>query len=264
MAKIVDILQILRDFAPETNTEPDFSDNVGLLLGSEKGEAERVLLCLDCTERVVNEAKKLKSELIISHHPAIFYGLKKITDTEPTGRMLLAAAKAGINIYSAHTNLDFCDGGINDYVAEKMKLSNVKPMEVKNGIKIGRVGVREKVSISDLVKELRESFDDKHIRYIGESNAEVSTVAVVNGGGGDIDFLNLAINNGADCYITADVPHHVALYAREMGIHLIIMQHYTMERVYIPRLKEIIECGAAKRSLKISIEVSKMDENPAR
>ncbi len=258
MSKIKDILEIMRGFAPEDRTEPDFEDNVGLLVGSEKGETDKVTVCLDCTASVVEEAAKKGAGLIISHHPVIFRAVKRITDEDITGRAVLAAARNGISVYSAHTNLDFCDGGLNDYCAFLMGLNNVRPLKTENGIKIGRIGERDAVKLSVFAAELSKTFNDERVGIAGE-DVEVKSIAVVNGGGGDIELTELARHAGADCYVTADVPHHVLMYARDCGFPLVVMQHYTMERIYIKKLVGILTDEANKRGLRVSFEASESE-----
>lgn len=264
MAEIKDILSLVREFAPESDTEPGFDDNVGLIIGSEKSATDEVLLCLDCTESVVEEAKERGAKLIISHHPAIFYPIKRATDQDPTGRMILAAAQAGISVYSAHTNLDFCSGGLNDYAAEIMGIKNAKAMEVADGIGIGRIGDIKKDTLGALAEKLEKAFDDKHVRTVGDLNAEIRKAAVINGGGGSIHYVRLAAELGADCYVTADVPHHVLLFAAQSGMNMIVMQHYTMEAVYLKRLAEILKKSAAVRGVSARFTVSASEYNPTR
>lgn len=265
MAKIADILSLLRAFAPEEATEPGFSDNVGLLVGSECGESRGALLCLDCTESVVSEALQKGYSLIISHHPAIFRSVTRVTDTTPTGRMILAAAKSGISVYSAHTNLDFCGSGLNDYAAELIGLRDIRPMAEESGVAIGRVGELEHaLTASELAANCAKIFGDSRAAVAGDEQKTIKTVAVVNGGGGDIDFLTLAASCGADCYVTGDVPHHVALYARECGLPIVILQHYAAERIYMKRLGEILSERAAKAGVTAYFEVSESEHNPIR
>ena len=263
MAGIADILSLIRNLAPESATEPDFDDNVGLILGSERGDSKEVILCLDCTENVIDEAAKASARLVISHQPAIFYALKRITDADPTGRMLLAAARAGISVYSAHTNLDFCAGGLNDYAAELMGLQDTQPLETVGGIPVGRVGGRREIGLAAFADELAQKFGDRHVRFVGKGNERIKRAAVINGGGGNISYVKKAMELGADCYVTADVPHHVALYAAGCGFPLVIMQHYAMEAVYMARLAETLGRAAAERGLDVRFRVSASEYNPA-
>lgn len=265
MAKITDILSLMRSFAPENATEPGFDDSVGLLVGSEKGMSRGALLCLDCTVSVVEEAAAKDYSLIISHHPAIFRGIKKVTDETPAGRMILAAAKRGISVYSAHTNLDFCPGGLNDYAAELLGLDDVRPMTTENGIGIGRVGkLKSGTTAYALAAKCAAVFGDRRAAVAGDGKKRVRTVAVVNGGGGDAGFLALAAECGADCYVTGDVPHHVQLMAAETGMPIVILQHYAAERIYMERLKRILTELAAAGAVDACFEVSESERDPVR
>lgn len=265
MAAIADILSIIRELAPEQRVAQDgFVDNVGLLLGSDKGSTDSALLCLDCTENVVEEAVKTGAKLIISHHPLIFYPIKRVTDADPTGRTLLAAARNGISVYSAHTNLDYCSGGLNDYAAELMGLTDVLPLEIAaNGVAVGRVGSVRQTTLKGLSDACANAFDDKHVRFVGKGNEKINRVAVINGGGGDISYIRKAMELGADCYVTADVPHHAALFAAQSGFPLVIMQHFTMEAVYMTRLAETLGRAAAERNVSVCFTVSASEYNPA-
>lgn len=262
MAEIKDILALMRSIAPESATEPGFDDNVGLLVGSERGSTDTALLCLDCTENVIAEAAAKGAKLVISHHPVIFRGIRSVTDGDPTGRTILAAARAGVSVYSAHTNLDFCDGGLNDYAAELAGLSDVRPMLEEGGVKVGRYGRLKETTLSGLADSLAAAFDDRHIRIIGGGAEKITSAAVVNGGGGDIGFLRMAMEL-ADCYVTADVPHHVQLYAAQSGYPLVVMQHYSMEAVYMKRLSVLLGKAAEARGMGVRFAVAESEYNPA-
>ena len=264
MAEIKRLLSLMRDLAPESETEPGFDDSVGLLVGSESGKTRGALLCLDCTESVVREAADKGYSLVISHHPAIFRGISLVTDDTPTGRMILAAARAGISVYSAHTNLDFCEGGINDYAAELLGLSDVRPIYAEEGVRVGRMGEITPVSARTLAKKCAKIFGDERAAVAGDEYKQVKTVAIVCGGGGSIDLLELAANKGADCYITGDVPHHVALYARECGTPIVVLSHYRAERIYMKRLGELLSERAARERMDAAIEVSETECDPVR
>ncbi len=261
MAKISTILSYIRDMAPESATQPDFEDNVGLLVGSEAGSTVKVLLCLDCTEAVVAEAEKLGAKLIISHHPVIFRSFRRVTDEDPVGRTVLAAARAGITVYSAHTNLDFCNGGINDCVARIAGLENARAMEVIDGIAVGRIG-EVNTTVGELAKGLADACGDRHVRIVGDAKTPLRRVAIINGGAGSLEYVKLAAELGADCYATADVPHHVLLYAARSGMNLIVMQHYAMERVYLSELAERLTEYAVKDGSDAEFIVSKTETDP--
>jgi dinuclear metal center YbgI/SA1388 family protein len=122
-AKCGDIAKYIEEFAP-----PDLAeewDNVGLLLGSMNSDVKRIMVCLDVTSKVVEEAIEKEVDLIVSHHPIIFKGIKRIIEDEPKGRLIFSLIKNGISVYSAHTNYDVAEGGLNDLLAEVLGLKNV-------------------------------------------------------------------------------------------------------------------------------------------
>ena len=127
--KIKEIVSALERFAPLPLQ--DGFDNAGLQIGLTEAEATGALLCLDVTEAVLDEAIALGYNLVISHHPLIFKGYKSITGKDYVERCILKAIKNDIVIYSAHTNLDNAQGGVNYKIAEKIGLKNLKVLEPK-------------------------------------------------------------------------------------------------------------------------------------
>jgi dinuclear metal center YbgI/SA1388 family protein len=132
MTKINDIIAELEKFAPFALQE-DY-DNCGLLTGDRNAEAKGILLSLDCTEEVVEEAIRNNCNLIVAHHPIIFSGLKKITGANYVERTIIKAIKNDIAIYAAHTNMDNVKEGVNKIIAEKLGLENLKILSPKDGL----------------------------------------------------------------------------------------------------------------------------------
>ncbi|HYV39784.1 MAG TPA: Nif3-like dinuclear metal center hexameric protein [Gemmataceae bacterium] len=124
--KLEDILGYLQQIAP-LDLAADW-DNVGLLLGDAGADTKRIITCLTVTPAVVAEAVDDKVNLIITHHPILFRATKKLTAATTEGRMLLDLARAGIAVYSAHTAFDNAAGGINDMIAERLQLTEVRPL----------------------------------------------------------------------------------------------------------------------------------------
>ena len=122
--KIKEIIAALEQFAPLPLQES--YDNAGLQCGLTEAEVSGALLCLDVTEAVINEAIELGCNLIVSHHPLLFHGLKQVADADMVQRCLRMAVKNDICIYSAHTNLDSAEDGVNFRIAEKMGLIDVQ------------------------------------------------------------------------------------------------------------------------------------------
>lgn len=132
MTKIKDVSSFLEEFAPLRLQES--YDNAGLILGNPNAEIKNVLITLDVTEQVVDEAISTKCELIVAHHPIVFSGLKKITGKNYVERCLLKAIKNDVAIYAAHTNLDSVAGGVNGKICEKLGLENCKILQPAGGL----------------------------------------------------------------------------------------------------------------------------------
>lgn len=250
-------ITLLRNFAPEEYSYKKEYDNIGLMLGNESAVITKIMCCLDVTEKVIDEAIMLGAELIISHHPFIFYPINRITSADVLGRKILKAAENKISIYAAHTNLDYVSDGINDFVASALGLRNTTCLDayIDSVQGMGRVGdLPNRINCTALKNNIEKVLKDSFVRIIGNPGATAKRVAVINGGGGgDTKYIDLAKQAGADCIVTADLKHHVAVYASELGITVIEPQHFTMEHCYISRLVQILKIEA--KSSKFDIEV---------
>ena len=144
MATVRDIFAQMDQWAP-FETQMDF-DNAGFLVGRGEREVRKILVSLDITEPVVDEAAEWGADLIVAHHPVIFHPVKRLTDETPTGRTLLALAERGIAAICAHTNLDAAQGGVNVCLAQALELTDLEQLH-QDGVDrsgqpygIGRVG----------------------------------------------------------------------------------------------------------------------------
>ncbi|MCL2061783.1 MAG: Nif3-like dinuclear metal center hexameric protein [Firmicutes bacterium] len=266
MPVVQDVLTLIETLAPLQNVFKDEYDNIGLLLGNRNAPLTKVLLCLDVTESVISEAIQHGAQLIVSHHPFIYAPLKAITTDTPTGRSILAAAKANLNVYSAHTNLDFSANGINDFLAQCLQLKNILPLMpyISQTEGAGRVGdLPAAVPAAALAQTLAQLLGDAHIKIAGNPDALIRRAAVLNGGGGgDTTYIDKAMQHRADCLITADVKHHVALYAREQGFTVIEPQHYTTEHIYIAKLRTLLHAACKTAKLHVEILQALTETNP--
>lgn len=266
MATVKDIVELINVIAPERNAINDGYDNVGLIVGRNDTPVDCVMCCLDATEEVVAEAIKYGAQMIVAHHPMVFMPTAKITDETVLGRKIISAIENGIGIYSAHTSLDFSADGINDYLVELLHLSNVSTLDEYIGKNegLGKVGdLTSSMYVTVLKAEVEKVLSDAYVRIIGEPYDSISRVAIINGaGGGDTKYIDMALKAGADCLITADVKHHVAVYAKESGLTVIEPQHYTMEYAYISKLTQKLNAQASEKGLTVRFVQSEKDINP--
>jgi dinuclear metal center YbgI/SA1388 family protein len=147
--KIKEVIKIIEDFAPLSYQES--YDNAGLIVGNNSTKVTGILVCLDSTEEVVQEAIDKKCNLIVAHHPIIFSGLKKINGKNYIERTVIKAIKNDVAIYAAHTNLDSVVNGVNYKIAEKLGLKNVQILSKKNQL-LKKIVVFCPVSHADKVR----------------------------------------------------------------------------------------------------------------
>ena len=206
-------------------------DNVGLLCGRAGREVRKVLVALDFTPEVINEAADIGAELIVSHHP-LFFDLKRVNDEDPTGAKILALAERGIAAICLHTNLDAVSGGVNDALAAALGAAVAGPLDAANPI-TRLTKLPEQMLFSSFLPFVKEALKANGLRYHDAGRA-VQNLAVCGGSGaGD---LPLAVAAGCDTFVTADVKHHQFLLAKEYGINLIDAGHFSTENVVVPVL----------------------------
>lgn len=215
-------------------------DNVGLLVGDDKKEIKKILLCLDITNDVVEEAINLKADLIVSHHPLIFKPLKKVTNKGLTEKKVYNLIKNDINVFSLHTNLDSAKDGLNDFVLNKMNLNGNKIHEEFTDNKpIRMFKLNNKQSVIEIAEHIKKELGIKNIRLLSyDKNKKIERIAIVTGSG--MDFYK-EIKNYVDLFITADVKHHEGLDALEENMNIIDFGHHESESFSIELLYKFLE-----------------------
>ena len=241
MAAVKEVYDYLDQLAP-FSTQMEF-DNAGLLVGREGTEVKRILVALDITQAVAEEAAELGCSLIVSHHPVIFHPVKSVTDRTVTGRILLTLAEAKIAAICAHTNLDAAQGGVNCCLAHTLGLKEIGQLH-PDGLDaqgqpygIGRVGLAHTGGLraSQYAAYVKERLGAASVRYV-EGGHPVERVAV--GGGSCGSMLEDAIAAGCDTFVTADVKYDQYLQAKALGINLMDAGHYATEQVVCAPLGE--------------------------
>jgi dinuclear metal center YbgI/SA1388 family protein len=234
--KLADLLPVFESLWPEAGA--DEWDQVGLASGSPEQQIERVLLCVDPTIKVLQEAKQRSCQLVVSHHPLLLEGVHSVAEGELKGDILSFAITNSIALFSAHTNADIVAGGVSDILATKIGLRNTVPLVTTSGDSgHGRIGTLEQaISVSELAKKINEALPatSAPIRIAGDPSKKVSKVAVVGGSGAS--FIVDAINSGAECFVTSDLKHHVSLDAisdQANEISLIDISHFAAESLWL-------------------------------
>ena len=230
MIKVNNIINEMELLAP-TYLKEDF-DNVGLMVGDKNKEVKKVLLALDCTLKVLEEAKKENVELIITHHPLIFKRPSSITTDTLQGKKIIELIKNDISLYSSHTNLDSVENGLNDTIVSILGFDNSKILEKNkrdDKAGLGRiVSLKESIQLEDLISKIKKSLNINNLRVV-KGKDKVNKIAIINGSGQD--FIGKAVALGADCIITGDTTYHFASDYKEMEISILDVGHFASEQI---------------------------------
>ena len=237
--KIRQIIDALEDFAPLALQ--DGYDNAGLQIGLPQDvDATGVLLCLDVTEAVIDEAVSRGCNMVVSHHPLLFHPLKSITGKDYVERVVIKAIRSGITLYAAHTNLDNAPGGVNHKMAEKLQLTALEWLEPKQGMEGGSGLVGELPTALEpqaFVRLVKDTFRVDSLRYNEWHGQQVRRVAICGGAGAFL--IPKAITKGADAFITGEIGYH-RFFGYEDSILLMELGHFESEQYTLEIFREII------------------------
>lgn len=244
MATVKDMYDLLDRKAP-FRTQMDF-DNAGFLVGRGDRDVTRVLVALDITPAVIEEAADKGCQLILAHHPVIWGKLGQVTDESTTGRNVLSLIEKGIASICAHTNLDAAEGGVNTQLAHRVGLTDTVPLEEMGEdaegrpYGIGRVGRLPDgpLPLAAFAQRVKENLNLGGLRGL-DAGRPVEKVAV--GGGACGSMLPLVQAMGCDTFLTSDLKHDLYLEARALGINLLDAGHYSTEAVVCPVLVEWVQ-----------------------
>ena len=218
-------------------------DNVGLLAGRSERRVNRVFVAVDATDEVVEDAIHAEADLLITHHPLIFRGIKHVSDEDFIGRRLLKLIESDISYYAMHTNFDVM--GMADAAADELELSAREVLEVtceddisKEGI--GRVGsLTREMTLLECAELVKGVFHIDHVRLFGEPTRKVRCAAVCPGAGKS--EIDRAIALRADVLITGDIDHHAGIDAVAQGLSIIDAGHYGLEKIFVPYMKDVFQ-----------------------
>lgn len=230
-----DIIKIIENEYPK-NLACDW-DNVGLLAGKESQSIKTVLLTLDITPDVVEEAIYNKADLILSHHPLLFGGVKSFAEDNEKTNMYVKIIRNNICVYSAHTNMDIAPNGINQRLAELFNLTDTDPLESETGL--GRIGNISEISLKDFCETVKEKLKTPMLRVSGNTNALIKKIAI--GSGSCSDLIPEAIKKSADVMITGDMKYHTAIDSVNMGISVIDAGHYPTEIIVMEMFENLLK-----------------------
>ena len=237
MYKVRDIVKVIEDFAPLSLQEK--WDNSGLSIGSEDAPVSSVLIGLDCTPELVDEAVACGADMIVTHHPLIFSGLKKISPDSIVGSAVIKAVSAGIAVYAAHTTADKVVCGVSWAMAGRLSLSDVSVLDPDaDGNGLGVTGLLpEPMSAMEAVAFVKERFSLKVARTSRPVEGKISRVALCGGAGSSL--IDRAMSAGAGLYITGDVSYHHFFTPKDFM--LMDIGHYESEKDIVQILFSLLK-----------------------
>jgi len=278
-ANISDIIRLMEDIAPSRLAE-DW-DNVGLQLGKRDWPVRTVWVALDPLPEVVMAACREKVDLLITHHPLIFRPIKNLDFDTPMGAILKRATENRLGVVSAHTNLDIAVEGINDVLASKIGLKNVKVLgdEIKilpsdaldyqvnplipvhSGLGLGRIGeLEDPLNLGALAISVKEKLGLSHAKVAGPLDLIVSKAAVCSGSGSGL--LGHFFSSDAQAYISGDLRYHDARDAEAQNCGLIDIGHFASEQIILEVLTEQLQVRSTQAGMDVTIKVCRLEKDP--
>ncbi|MDD4319936.1 MAG: Nif3-like dinuclear metal center hexameric protein [Acidaminococcaceae bacterium] len=255
---VADICWTMNEIAPIALAES--WDNPGLLVGKVDAPVKKIMLALDLTLEVAEQAIEAKVDMIITHHPLYFNLPKTLAVTDAKMECVYALIKSDIAVYAAHTNLDAAVGGVNDVLAELLSLTQVvaieNPEHPEQGL--GRIGVlSEPLTLEAFAQNVKKVLAADGIAF-ADAGKPVYKVAVVGGAGSD--FIAAALDAGADTFVTGDLKYHVAQKALDQGINVIDAGHQFTEMPVVTKLEQVLSSWAEENKRTIEIILAEEEQ----
>ena len=220
MKKAENIINSIEEYAPLELAEK--WDSVGLMIGDKNADVSKVLLCLDVTQEVVNEAIELGCQMIVSHHPFIFHALKNIDVSRAKGKIITALLKNNISVYSAHTNLDYADNGVNDCLFKC----------------VAKALNKEGMSAEKFAKVIKEETGCATVKIMQGNGITIkSAMSACGAFDGNIQAV---FESGADALVVGEIKYNDSVELIENGMTIFEIGHYDSEKIVLPVLKNYL------------------------
>ena len=241
-------------------------DNVGLMVGDEQQEIGGIMIGLDPTEALLDEALAAGANCLVTHHPLIFKPIKSLPSAGPLGRFLRKALRHDIAVVGCHTNLDLVPGGVSEVLARQIGLVDTRPLLAKNPVTgpalgFGRIGrLPEPESGAEFIPRLLAALQLAGVQVAGVLPERIESVAVCGGSGSDL--AEAAWAAGAQVYLTGELKHSTARWVEESGFCAIDGGHFATENGVVKVLAHLLREAASDHGLPLAIQVSQNQGNP--
>ena len=252
--KVKDIIGAVEEFAPACVQEE--WDNSGLIIGSPEDEISGVLVAFDCTPETVEEAVREGCGIIVTHHPLIFKGIRRIAPGDPVCDAVIKAVRAGVAIYAAHTSADKVRGGVSFAMAGKLGLKDVEILSKDSDeTGLGAIGsLPEPLPAGEFIALLKKAFSCAVVKASDPEGITVSRVGLCGGSGSD--FIALARERGAQAYVCADISYHN--FFTPKGFMVADIGHFESE----VEITDILFSKLKKKFPNFAVRISTVMHNP--
>lgn len=227
-------------------------DNVGLIIEPDHDEVRRVLVALDCSVAVAEEAALMQADLVLTHHPLFFHPVQHMRYSDPATKAACILLRHGVGLFSAHTNLDAAQGGVNDVLCAMLHFHDVQPIDEG----VARIGTLPAQTTLRELARTTERLLDTSARFVGAADMPVTRVAVLGGNGADA--IPAAAEAGADAFVTGECKYASAMDALTVGIGVVAAGHYETERIVLIPLIERLQ----RVSNDVQYTLSRADTSP--
>lgn len=229
-------------------------DNVGLLVGREDKEIQKIYIALDATDEAIEEAIANGADMLLTHHPMIFKGMKRVTQEDFIGRRIIRLIQNDMVYYAMHTNFDVM--GMADLAADYLGISDTRVLEITSVSKTGEEGIgrygslKKEMTVRECCEEVKQAFSLENVKVFGDLERKVKTAAISPGSGKSV--ISNALQAGVDVLITGDIDHHEGIDAVAQNMTVIDAGHYGVEHIFIPYMEQYLKREA--KELEIAVQ----------
>lgn len=229
-------------------------DNVGLLVGREDKEIQKIYIALDATDEAIEEAIANGADMLLTHHPMIFKGMKRVTQEDFIGRRIIRLIQNDMVYYAMHTNFDVM--GMADLAADYLGISDTRVLEITSVSETGEEGIgrygslKKEMTVRECCEEVKQAFSLENVKVFGDLERKVKTAAILPGSGRSV--ISNALQAGVDVLITGDIDHHEGIDAVAQNMTVIDAGHYGVEHIFIPYMEQYLKREA--KELEIAVQ----------
>lgn len=267
--RVSDIVEIMEQIAPIALAEE--WDNCGLQVGAFHWAVEKIWVALDPLPEVIESAVQHGVNLVITHHPLIFKGLKRIDADSFEGKVITTALRNNLAVYSAHTNLDSAADGLNDTLAGRIGLQNTialvpstfptDSVDFSEPVGLGRVGdITSTMPVKAWAQDLKQRLGLAHVKVAGNLDRMVQRVAVCSGSGSSL--MDSFIDSDADVFVSGDLRYHDARAVEDSGRAFVDIGHFASEHMMVDALTQKLKDAIEKYGWEIQIESCSIESDP--